>query len=147
MLIQRRLVVAFALIAALPLQGAEKAKDPDVVTHGHLNGWAWTGLRSVKADPPSLTEMYVWGALSALDAVRSDTNGDTNDAAKLARPHMSPAELSLALDQFYVNLLNRPVPIVYAFTLIKLRIEGADPVAVEKIAVTMREDAATKDAK
>jgi hypothetical protein len=135
-------LAACAFIATLQLQGAEKAKDPEVVTHGGLNGWEWTGLRSVKTDSLDLAVMYVDGALSALDAV----GPETNEVVRLARPHLSAAELSLALDEFYANLLNRPVPIVYAFMIIKLRIEGADSVAVEKAALIMRKDAAAKPA-
>jgi hypothetical protein len=52
------------------------------------------------------------------------------------------ATISPALDHFYGDPLNRPIPIVFAFIAIMLRVEGADAGAQEKALAILREDAA-----
>ena len=109
------------LIAALQLGAADS-----LVTGRDLNGRGWLNAEGYARS------MYVSGVQSALHNFPSD-NGQLVTPA-----HMTVGEMCAALERFYAEPENLPVPVVFALGIVTAKAAGTDPATVEKMAATLR---------
>jgi hypothetical protein len=99
--------------------------------HGISNGRAWqAGTQTAKI-------YYIRGAFDALLVAAFSEQSQYFPANLVAR------ELAKAVDHFYEEPENLPIPIVKALRLVTMRARGEDPGVVEKAIATERRWAMT----
>ena len=100
-------------------------------TNGSINGRAW------KAFNPAMKAGYLLGLFEGSELVAEFvSNGKTKQV--LFNQSIKFGEVSVALDTFYTDTTNAPVPVIFAVSYVKRKAEGASEAELKELEAKYR---------